>query len=850
MPIRANRSPMRRTRIVFSITNSQVKGPTMLKHYTETALRHFARHKTTTLINVVGLFLGMVCFLGAHSAAQFLSNSDSYFANGDRIFVLKQKYIPPGSNMTIPASPMTVFPAGKYLVTDIPELEAVARLTLSTDMAVSAGANKIFGKLSHADPTFFDIFSWPFIHGSADSALQQPASIVLSESAARRLFGDPSTALGEEVLLYGRTPLTVTGVYGPRPGLSHIGESQRVVNFDMLASMDVMDNSSFGQRAMTNWNSPAALTYMLLPKDGSYTTEQLQQRLQSFDERHVPKYEWQSEFSAVPLRSVLVASLDAMIGTDKSGVSIVELLYALGIAVLFVSALNYANLATAQASARAKEIGLRRVVGARRGELAMQYIGEATLLTGIAALLALATTCAITMLIQGPASQWSFALELILSQTPLLLATIAVVGLAAGAYPSFILSRISVAEALRSGKVRSGPRFVPSLLVGAQFAATSFLIIAILVMSGQHRNMEREMLSGIGDPVIAIANDLRSSNLQFETLRTELLRQPHIKAVTAANQPPWTMAGGLMPISASPEATATRATILNNHVHRDFLSTLNIKIVAGRDFDPALATDIAKVENLRFADGTAVIIDQALAASYGWSAEQALGKEIFPWMPSATYTRAPSLRVIGVVEVKPTRVLGMGATASMYMLRPEIASRPIIRLDGLHLKEALNEVDSVWEQLAPNVALKRQYADELIEASLSIFAMVTAIFQSVAILALIIAVLGLVGMSLHVIGRRTHEIGVRKSLGASVRQVLTLLLKDFSRPVLIANLVAWPFAFAAMTIYVSIFTSQSSLSPIPFVLSLGLTLLVACIAVVLQATRAARLNPATVLRYE
>jgi putative ABC transport system permease protein len=822
----------------------------MFKHYFGAALRHFARHKNTTAINVVGLFLGMVCFLGAHGIADFLRNSDGFFAHADRIYALTQKYIPPGNNMAIPRSPLTVFPAGKYLRSDIPELQAVARLTMSSEVPVSAGSNKAFGRLSHADPSFFEIFSWPFLYGLPDAALRQPASIVLSESAARRLFGDPAQALGKELLLYGRTPLTVTGVYGALPGFSHMGESQPVVNFDMLASMDILENSSFGQRSLTNWNSPAALTYLLLPADGSLSVESLQRRLQTFDDRHVPKHEWQAEFGVVPLTDVLVSSLNAMVGTDKSGVSIIALLYALGVAVLGVSALNYANLSTAQASSRAKEIGLRRVVGAKRGELATQYIGEAVLLATVAALLAIATTAMMTAFAQGSASVLTSSFRFVVSQLPLLFATIVIVGIAAGAYPSFILSRISVAEALRAGRVRSGPRFIPSLLVGVQFAATSFLIIVIFVMNGHHRNLEREILSGLADPLVAISNDLRLSQVQFDALQSELLRQPHIKGVTAANQQPWTTAGGLVAISMSAESSANRTTILNNQVHRDYFSTMNISLIAGRDFDASRAQDIATLENMSYRDGSSVIVDRGLAMQHGWSPQEAIGKEIFPWIPGAAYARAPSLRVIGVVENKPTRILGMGATTSMYILRPDAATRPIIRVDGAHLKEALAELDHVWETFAPNVALKRQYADELLASSLSIFAMVTTAFQSVAVLALIVAVLGLVGMSLHVIGRRTHEIGIRKSLGASARQVLTLLLKDFSKPVLIANVIAWPFAFGAMSIYLSIFVSRSSLTAMPFIASLVLTLTIACVAVLVQAMRAARLNPAAVLRHE
>jgi putative ABC transport system permease protein len=186
----------------------------------------------------------------------------------------------------------------------------------------------------------------------------------------------------------------------------------------------------------------------------------------------------------------------------------------------------------------------------------------------------------------------------------------------------------------------------------------------------------------------------------------------------------------------------------------------------------------------------------------------------------------------------------------MYMLDPASAALPIIRIDGSDMRAALAEIDSVWNRLAPNVTIKRRLMDEVLSSSLTVFTAITNGFQAVAMLALVIAVLGLIGMSMHIIGRRTHEIGVRKSLGASVKQILVLLLKDLSKPIVIANVAAWPLAFGAMSLYLSIFVTRTTLSVAPFLLSLIITLIVAWTAVIVQATRAARLNPATVLRHE
>jgi putative ABC transport system permease protein len=553
----------------------------------------------------------------------------------------------------------------------------------------------------------------------------------------------------------------------------------------------------------------------------------------------------------------VIAEVNALIGTEKSGISVVGLLYGLGVMVLLVSSLNYANLATAQATLRAKEIGLRRVVGAKTSGLALQYIGEAALLSFTAAMIALTLMSLVTAAMQSSDAVLVVAASFFMAQLPIVLLSVIAIAIVAGAYPAFVLSRISVADALRAGKVRAGPRFVPALLVAVQFAATSFLVITIMVMSAQHANLEQAAFTRDEDPLLVVSNNLTYSGVTFETLQAELSRQPHVRAVSASMQSPWSIAGALMPLSTSPGESARRLTVCNNLIQSNYLSTLDIKLIAGRDLDATRANDVVKFADVisgknraQSYNGASVLIDRAFADQTGWSLSEALDKELYLWVPGTDQTSPPIVRVVGVVESKPLRLLGLGATTNMYALAPDSALIPLIRIDKDNLKAGMAEVSAVWEKLAPNVALKRKFADEMLDESLRLFTAITLVFRFVAILALVIAVLGLVGMSLHIIGRRTHEIGVRKTLGASVAQILQLLLKDFSKPVLVANLVAWPLAFGAMSIYLSIFVTRTSLSWTPFALSLLLTLMIAWGAVIVQATRAARVNPATVLRYE
>jgi putative ABC transport system permease protein len=823
----------------------------MFKHYLITALRHFRQHKVTTSINVVCLTIGLVCFLAIYAMITYISSGDKHFANSDRIYFLQQ-----GAKSMV-ASTFSSAVAAQYLKADFPQLETVARATINvgigTEAPIAAGDQKGFLHTAYADPEFLDVFALPFLTGDSRNALRSPRSAVISKDMALRLFGGVAEANGKTLQLQDGTVLTVRGVIDELKTPSHItttgDEATPNVRFDVLISMDVLEADFIRHHKTMAWGSfPLVFTYMVLPKDGSFTVDALRNGLKSFGVRHANTDGNEYLFEPVSVSDYWLSGVGSITGTDKNGPTM--MFYFLGLIVLLISCVNYANLATAQASTRAKEIGMRRAMGAHRVQIIVQFIMEAALLS-VAAL-----GCALALIAIGlaalPVPRVANIVAHVLTTAQfwlMLFAMIVTVTVAAGLYPAFVLSAVRPLDALRVGKNRSGGRFMPRLLVGLQFSGASFLLISMLVMGSQNRLLTQAVVGNSSEAMVAISNDVSAASVDYEVLREKWLQQPHIKNVTAAVATPWTMIAMTSAVSQKPDVNALAMRTAQIHVHYDFFSTLDIKLLAGRLFDRGHAGDSISKSSGEPNDQANVVIDDTLAEQNGWMHPgDALGKVLY----IVDNKKLPQPRtVVGVVEHKPMSILTTGgSTSSMYLLDPTASVYPIVRISIQDGAMALKEIESVWNTLAPSISLKVRFADDLMNRNYASFRSMQTLFNGVASLATLISILGLIGMSLHVIGRRHHEIGVRKTLGASVHNIVRLLLIDFSKPVIVANLIAWPLAFVAMSGYLSLFAQRTALSVGPFIAGLVITVTVAWIAVAGQATRAARMNPATVLRFE
>jgi putative ABC transport system permease protein len=406
-------------------------------------------------------------------------------------------------------------------------------------------------------------------------------------------------------------------------------------------------------------------------------------------------------------------------------------------------------------------------------------------------------------------------------------------------------------EALRMGRVRLGPRFASTVLVGAQFAAASSLLIAVIVMYLQNAALARTGIGSTRDQHLVINNFRPVTGVDGQVLRDELARLPQVKGVTQMGAAPWSDNVNLNLLARSPEEGVTTRAAFQNTVGYDFFETMDIPLLAGRTFDRA-HNDLPP-QNNRSQEGPRqsinVVIDDALAAQLGFrSPADAADQTIY--FPAGLGDAAQPFQVIGVVASRPLFLRGLGATSNIYSLGGPGMQNIIVRLGAGEVGAGVAAAEEVWRKLAPRSPFQRRFVDEMFNQSFERFARLSEVFVGLAAFAFFISVIGLFGMAVQVASRRTHEIGVRKSVGARKSQIVGMLLRDFSKPVVIANLIAWPLGYIAAQTYLGVFIQRIALTPLPFVASLLIVVAIAWAAVGSQALRAARTNPATVLRFE
>jgi putative ABC transport system permease protein len=671
----------------------------------------------------------------------------------------------------------------------------------------------------------------------------------LTESAAERLFGAVSP-LGLTVSLSNRIDATVTGVVKTVAEPSHLARSAAAwTQFDMLASMDLHatywgDTQDGGPE---NWFGVDSTTYVLLPSDASVTAGDLQAGVEAIVGRHMPAE--QSAFGSLLLE---VLPVTRVLGLNASYVfldgrgSITTVLWLLGSLVLGVACVNYAGLAAARAAGRAHEVGVRKAIGAKAKDVLTQHLLEAGLLTSAALALAVLFVRALS-----PIAEASFGIDLSLAVAaePRFLAFIAAVAIAvtllAGAYPAFVLSRVRPIFALRAFRQRAGRKVLLSVLVGIQFAAASFLSIAVAVIYLQNGELRRTGLGIATDPLLVIENRRELTGLSAETLHDELLRLPQVVGVAATDRPPFQSGG--VPLSRSADDGAPQRLFPEYVVSHDFASVLKLELLAGRFFERERA-DATR-------NRPSIVIDRALAEFFGFATPaDAVGQTLFvpkDFVAMGQGTEAQPLQVIGVVENKPLAFSGGAHEGYVYWLGPErVFSFTIARLSRDDVAGALVEIDELWRRLAPGIAVNRRFVDEIFDDEYAQFAHIADAMAALCSFALLIAIVGLLAMAQVVVARRSHEIAVRKVLGANTPLMIVMLLKGFAVLVLTSSMAAWPFAFIAMRNYLDRFASPIELDATPFAACFLGMLCVASLTVGAQILRAAHARPSESLRHE
>lgn len=817
----------------------------MLTHYLKTVWRSFLARKLHTLVNVFGLTLGFTCFIGAFLFVHYVESADRHFPNMDRIHVVFQQSYSEVLNLDLPAMQMSSPRLEEYIRNDLPDLEAVARLTATRERVVSTDDNQSFRRVRYAQPSFLDIFELNFLHGSGETAVSQARSAILTEQASRAMFGT-TDVVGESIELPGDEPIAIAGVISPIQEPSHLGTSILSEGFEVLVVSAIREDTSGPETTDFERLDPTVYTYVLLPEDGRLSVESLNDYLAGLGPRFVDEAAGRVEFEARHVSEIAVDTVNDWLW-HTNPISVTGVILLLGAMVLAIAGVNFVNLATAAVTARTREVAVRKVLGASRMQIVLHYLLEAILTAAVALFLALAVM-ELALPAINAATQKTFSIPWSYEFGWLVVSVVVVCGLFVGAWPALLLSRVRPTQALKISGWGAGSRIFRMVLITAQFVAASFLAIIMLVVQNQNDVLREAGLRFTEDIYVVLQDTPDDVGVDGEVLRSALLRSPEILDVTGATALPWEMMVGGTAYSRSPDPAVEATFTQHRGVNFDYFEALGLNLLAGTPFtaQQQAGQDAASDREER---PRAVILDAAAAEQFGWpNPADAVGQMLYSPI-GVTVDRWP-LEVIGIVERPPFEVLGWGFDAFAYELSPRRAAYPIIRITGDGVGPALSHIDSVWQQLVPQSPIRREFVDARFRQMYELFAMANRVFVALAGIGLLVAAMGLFGIAAFVTNSRRREVGIRKTMGATAIQIALVFLRDFCRPVIVANVLAWPFAFMASMVYLNTFVLRAELGPVPFLVSLGLTIVVAFVAVASQVVAAARTQPARVLRNE
>ena len=799
----------------------------MLKNHFKIAYRTLRRRPGYTFINVFGLALGLASCVLIGLWVQDELAYDDFHERADGIYrVVTDREAPDAPLDRYATSSGPVAPG---LLAEYPRVEQAVRI------GAVGGATRIEreGRFAadHAfyvvDPAFFDVFTFPLVEGDAATALDAPFSLVITESMRERYFGTGS-ALGQTLTVNDSLTFTVTGVAADPPAHSHF-------TFDVLAPW--ANDAELSRNLDRGPFSFNLYTYVLLREGASAAA--LEEEIAGLYERKIG--EAGIALGLQPLANIYLHS-DRRSEIGPTGdVRYVWAFSAVALFIALLACINYMNLATARSMHRAREVGVRKAAGARRRQLAGQFLSEAMLVTSVAAVAALLLAQAVLPVFNRIAGK-ALGLEAVAGGwlLPGLAGLLLLVGFLAGSYPALALSRFEAVEVLRGAFARGGrgARLRKGLVV-FQFALSAALIAGTLVVVQQLRYMRGQDLGFDKEQVLVVdASGVPGGAVvrQAETFKRELAQHSSIESSTAASSVPGRRTWKQMTTREGfAEGDTRQLDVLTTDL--DFVETLGVDLVAGRDFAEGFATDLEQ----------ATILNEAAVEHLGWtSAEEALGKRVFVGGLSGQGAGT----VVGVMADVHYRSLHERVEPLAVLARPRSYDYVALRMGADDVPNVLAHAETTWGRVFPGYAFDAFFLDEDFERqyrSEQRLADVLALFGGLAIL---IACLGLFGLAAFAAEQRTKEVGIRKALGASVTSVVVLLSRDFVRLVLVAVVLATPVAYLLMRRWLDGFAYRIDLSPSVFLLAGALALLVALLTVSYQAIRAATTDPVKSLRYE
>lgn len=809
----------------------------MLTNYFKIALRNFARNKVYSAINIGGLAVGIAACILIFLFIKDELSYDRYHSKADRIYRVTRDFLSKDGSVSLHLARVAP-PVGPLLTQDFPEIETICRMLPGTLLLEDEEKQKTFREENFffAEPTAFQLFDIELLKGNPDKALQDPFAILLSDQMVEKYF--PNEDPIGKVLKFGsdtKLSLRVEGVYKSFPVNAHMHP-------DFLASFSTLnDTAVYGAEGLkTNWSNNSFPTYLLLPSAAE--AKRLEAQFPAFLDRHLAGTDHArdrkpSEFTNLYLQKLTDIHLHSHLDSEleeNGDYSSVMVLSVVGLIILLIACINYINLSTARSTSRAKEVGVRKVIGAARHNLITQFLLESVLIASMATVLALGITeLVLPWLNAFTDKQIVFHIFSDGWFLVLLLTLPVLVGVLAGLYPAIYLSHFQAATVLK-GTLSSSSRnpLLRKSLVILQFSISIVLIIATGIIFQQLLYMQQKDLGFDKEQLLVLPN-YTALTPQYEAFKAELVKSSTVQGVGRSQLVPTDQLLNSMgaQVMKGDSLAPTSATIKFVTVDHDLLDVYKVKLAAGRNFSRSHASD----------DTAAYIINEATARMIGWQDPRQAIDQVLSYGDNRG-------RIIGVVKDFNFESLHKEISPMVFMIsRSENYGNISVKISG-DTRQAMAHIEQTWERFLPGYPFEYDFIDQLYGKSYEAEQQKAQIFSIFSGVAIFIACLGLFGLASYTTVQRTKEIGIRKVFGASVLRIVTLLSTDFLKLVLVANLIAWPLAWYAMRRWLQDFAYRIEIQTDVFWVAAFLAFLIAIATISFHAIRAASANPIKALR--
>ncbi|GHF19946.1 ABC transporter permease [Kordiimonas sediminis] len=814
----------------------------MFLNYVKIALRNILKNKLYAAINILGLAIGLTVYLFGGIVAEYEYNHDTMFPKHERTFTIGS-ILSPTANIGVNELNNTYTAMGPLIKADVESVEEVAR-TVRRGYLVTNGDKHFYKDIQFADKELTSIFDFTYIHGDA-SALSDPRGMIITASAATQIFGT-TDVVGETILLNHEEDLRVRAVVEDLPQNSHFNSffiiDQKVEFFVPLEALNRMAEWDLNG----NWNNLSGGNYVyVLMKDKTPVAE-VTRLVDEVYKNHADQEMQETFITGMKARALKETNTAVW---DMIGMPAIETVQLLGVLVLVIAIVNYTNLATAQSMGRVREVGMRKTLGASRKQLLLQFLIESVTIATVAMVVAIVCLELLVPLFNdatGKVVSFNY-----LQTLPWLVTTTLVVGFFAGLYPSYLITKVSPIDALKEMTLKGGRgSWFRSLMIGTQFMLSIFMLAVVLIVFFQNKKVEESSNIYPKEEVLVLKRlNVESIREREETLRQELLNIPEVESVSFATQVPFEQSNSTFSVTPTKGDEAAKFQVNQLDTDHDFMKTFDVPFVAGRDFDRAISADVRTSTDVRRSN---VIINEMAARNLGYArAADAVGQTF--WGLQSEEEDAPAAMqfdIIGVVEDQNILGLHNDMKAWIFAIDPVRHFYAAVRINRTADASVILKVEDVWKQVIPEYPIEHDFLVGMFNDVYQIYKAMNSVLAGFAFMALLLALIGLFGLAAFMARGRTKELGIRKVLGASIPQLVKLLIWQFSKPVMWAILVALPLAYFASDMYLNFFADRINTQIVLILVAGAVAVSMSWGVIGLHAIKVARGNPITALRYE